>query len=95
MARQSRVHGSCSATPQNTTGVRLPPTDLNRALREGLADAIGFVGGALAGWQLGRWLGVDFVASTEWNAAQIAALLLIVAGCGAGRWLARRLLLKA
>ena len=25
----------------------------------------------------------------------IAALLLIVAGCGAGRWLARRLLLKA
>ncbi|PZP35130.1 MAG: hypothetical protein DI603_04420 [Roseateles depolymerans] len=73
----------------------MPRTDLDRALREGLADALGFFVGALAGWGLGRWLGVDFVASTEWNAAQVGALLLIVAGCGAGRWLARRLLLKA
>lgn len=67
--------------------------DLNRALREGLADAIGFVAGALAGWGLGRWLGVDFIASSEWSAAQLGALALIVAGCGAGRWLSRRLLL--
>jgi hypothetical protein len=39
-------------------------------------------------------LGIDFIASQEWNARQIAGLVLILAGCGAGRWLARRLLLK-
>lgn len=68
--------------------------DLNRALREGLADAVGFVAGALAGWGLGRQFGIDFVASTDWNAQQVVGLLLIVGGCGAGRVLARRLLLK-
>lgn len=68
--------------------------DLNRALREGLADAVGFVLGALAGWWLGRQFGIDFVASTDWNARQVVGLLLIVGGCGAGRFLARRLLLK-
>ncbi|HEU6454581.1 MAG TPA: hypothetical protein VN201_03875 [Roseateles sp.] len=68
--------------------------DLNRALREGLADAVGFVLGALAGWWLGRQFGIDFVASTEWNAQQVVGLLLIVGGCGAGRLLARRLMLK-
>jgi hypothetical protein len=70
------------------------PQDFNRAMREGLADAIGFVGGALAGWWLGRQFGIDFVASPEWNAQQMVGLLLIVAGCGGGRWLARRLILK-
>ncbi|MCU7373083.1 hypothetical protein PEC18_20235 [Paucibacter sp. O1-1] len=41
--------------------------DLGKAFRQGLADAIGFVLGALAGWQLGRWLGYDFIASTAWG----------------------------
>ena len=68
--------------------------DLDRALREGLADACGFVAGALAGWWLGRQFGIDFVASPEWNASHLLGLALIVAGCGAGSWLARRLLLK-
>ncbi|CAM3997719.1 hypothetical protein [Roseateles saccharophilus] len=68
--------------------------DLERALREGLADAIGFVAGALAGWWLGRQFGIDFIASPDWNARQLVGLGLIVAGCGAGRWLARRLILK-
>jgi hypothetical protein len=68
--------------------------DLNRALREGVADAAGFVGGALAGWWLGRQFGIDFIASAEWNAQQLLGLILIVAGSGAGRWLARRLILK-
>jgi hypothetical protein len=72
----------------------LTTPDLNRALREGLADAVGFVVGALAGWGLGRELGIDFIASPEWNATQIAGLALIVAGCGTGRWLARRLMLN-
>jgi len=68
--------------------------DFNRAMREGLADAVGFVGGALAGWWLGRQFGIDFVASTDWNARQLLGLVLIVAGCGAGRWAARKLMLK-
>ncbi len=68
--------------------------DLNRAVREGLADAVGFVLGALAGWGLGRMLGVDFINSKEWDTAQMGALVLIVVGCGVGRWAARKLMLK-
>ena len=68
--------------------------DFNRAMREGLADAVGFVGGALAGWWLGRQFDIDFVASTDWNTRQLLGLVLIVAGCGAGRWAARKLMLK-
>ncbi|MBV8035920.1 MAG: hypothetical protein JOY88_12780 [Pelomonas sp.] len=68
--------------------------DFDRAMREGLADAIGFVAGALAGWWLGRQFGVDFIASTDWNAQQLAGLALIVGGCGVGRWVARRLMLR-
>lgn len=70
------------------------PSDYKRALREGLADAVGFVGGALAGWWLGRQFGIDFIASPEWNSTQLVGLGLIVGGCGAGRWLARRLILQ-
>lgn len=68
--------------------------DFDRAMREGLADAVGFVGGALAGWWLGRQFGIDFIASTEWNAQQLVGLALIVGGCGVGRAIARRLMLK-
>jgi membrane protein YqaA with SNARE-associated domain len=68
--------------------------DFNRAMREGVADAVGFVLGALAGWWLGRQFGIDFIASTEWNVRQVTGLLLIVAGCGVGRLVARRLILK-
>jgi hypothetical protein len=52
------------------------------------------VGGALAGWWLGRQFGVDFITSNDWNAQQMGALVLIVVGCGVGRWVARRLMLK-
>ena len=68
--------------------------DFNRAMREAVADAVGFVLGALAGWGLGRQFGIDFIATSDWNTRQILGLVLIVAGCGAGRWLARRLMLK-
>ena len=68
--------------------------DFNRAMREAVADAIGFVLGALAGWWLGRQLGIDFIATSDWNTRQVLGLVLIVAGCGAGRWAARRLILK-
>jgi len=68
--------------------------DFDRAMREALADAIGFVAGALAGWWLGRQFGIDFIASTDWNAQQLLGLGLILAGCGAGRFVARRLMLR-
>jgi hypothetical protein len=68
--------------------------EFDRAMREGFADAIGFVVGALAGWWLGRQFGIDFIASTDWNGQQMIGLVLIVVGCGVGRWAARRLIIK-
>ncbi|MDN3546272.1 MAG: hypothetical protein ACK4S6_08020 [Roseateles asaccharophilus] len=62
--------------------------------RQGLADALGFVLGALGGWQLGKLLGYDFIASTEWQLPQLIGLVFILLGCGLGRWLARKLLLR-
>ncbi|QPF75030.1 hypothetical protein G8A07_20330 [Roseateles sp. DAIF2] len=62
--------------------------------RQGLADALGFVLGALAGWQLGSWLGFDFIGSTQWQTPQLIGLLFILAGCGLGRWLARKIILR-
>ncbi len=61
-------------------------------LKEGLADALGFVVGALAGWQLGVLLGFDFINTPGYGGPQIIGLVLIVAGCGLGRFVARRLL---
>jgi hypothetical protein len=68
--------------------------DLRLAFKQGLADALGFVVGAIAGWQLGRWLGYDFIGSTAWGGPQIIGLVLILVGCGLGRWLARKLILR-
>ncbi len=65
---------------------------LKNAALEGLADAGGFVLGALAGWQLGILFGYDFVNTPGWGLPQITGLLFIVLGCGAGRLLFRRLL---
>jgi hypothetical protein len=65
---------------------------LKKAALEGLADAAGFVLGALAGWKLGAALGFDFISTPGWAMPQIIGLMLILAGCGAGRWLFRRLL---
>ena len=45
--------------------MRQPRAD---ALSEGLVDAAGFLGGALIGWQVGRWLGFDVLAPGEWTA---------------------------
>ena len=63
---------------------------LKKALQEGVADALGFVLGALAGWQLGKLLGFDFINNPDWGGLQVIGLLAILAGCGAGRWLCRR-----
>ena len=67
-------------------------TPLKKAALEGLADAAGFVLGALAGWQLGVVFGYDFVNTPGWGLPQLTGLLFIVLGCGIGRMLFRRLL---
>lgn len=68
--------------------------EIKRALLEGLADAGGFVLGALAGWQVGRAFGIDFIATPGYGFPAILGLVLILVGCGLGRFAMRRLLLK-
>jgi len=65
---------------------------MKKALQEGLADALGFVLGALAGWHLGQAFGLDFIASKAWGMPEMISLALILAGSGAGRWLCRQAL---
>ena len=58
-------------------------------LAEGLSDAIGFVGGALLGFWLGRLLGLDIFAAGYGNAS-LGGILLVGLGGGGGLQLARR-----
>jgi len=67
---------------------------LKKDLQLGLADACGFVLGAIAGWQTGLALGFDFLGSTEWGTSQLIGLALILLGCGLGRWVCRGLLAR-
>ena len=63
---------------------------LQHAMKEGVADACGFVLGALAGWSLGKLLGFDFINTPGYDARAMVGLVFIALGCGAGKWLARR-----
>jgi hypothetical protein len=58
-------------------------------LLEGLADAIGFVGGALLAYWIGKLLGLDPLAEGYGNAA-IGGIVLAGLGGGVGLQLARR-----
>lgn len=58
-------------------------------LVEGISDAIGFVGGALLGFWIGRLLGLD-VFAPGYNNAAIGGILLCGLGGGLGLHLARR-----
>ena len=60
------------------------------ALTEGLVDAAGFLGGALIGWQMGRWLGFDVLTPGPWTANTAVGWLMLLAGCGAGKWASLR-----
>ena len=60
----------------------------NKLLLEGLSDAIGFVGGALLGFWIGRLLGLDIFAPGYGNAS-MGAILLVGLGSGLGVKLAR------
>lgn len=58
-------------------------------LVEGLSDAVGFVGGALLGFWLGRLFGLDIFAAGYGNAA-IGGIVLVGLGGGLGLQIARR-----
>ena len=58
-------------------------------LAEGLSDAIGFVGGALLGFWLGRLFGLD-IFSAGYDSANIFGIVLVGVGGGVGLQLARR-----
>jgi hypothetical protein len=58
-------------------------------LIEGLSDAVGFVGGALLGFWIGRLLGLDIFAA-GYNNASITGIVLVGVGGGGGLQLARR-----
>lgn len=62
---------------------------MNKLLMEGLSDAIGFIGGALAGYWLGHLLGWDLFAE-GYGGASIGAIALVGLGGGLGLQLARR-----
>lgn len=55
---------------------------------EGISDAVGFVGGALAGYWAGLWLGLN-IFSAGYDNASIGGILLVGLGGGAGLHLAR------
>lgn len=61
---------------------------MNKALLEGLSDAIGFLGGALLGFWLGQVLGFDIFMPGYTNAT-IAGVVLVGLGSGLGLQLAR------
>jgi hypothetical protein len=58
-------------------------------LLEGLSDAVGFVGGALAGFWLARAFGFDLFAA-GYGASSVVAIVAVGLGGGAGLQLARR-----
>jgi len=56
---------------------------------EGLSDAVGFIGGSLLGYWVGKLLGLDLLAPGYSNAS-IFCIVLVGLGGGAGLQLARR-----
>ncbi len=61
----------------------------NKLLIEGVSDAIGFVGGALLGFWVGRLLGWN-VFDAGYGATSIAGIVLVGLGGGLGLQAARR-----
>ena len=58
-------------------------------LMEGISDAVGFVGGALTGYWVGKWLGLN-IFSAGYDNASIGGILLVGLGGGLGLQLARK-----
>ncbi len=64
-------------------------SDTRKLLLEGLSDAVGFVGGALAGFWIGQFVGWNLF-SAGYNGSSMGAILLVGLGGGIGLQLARR-----
>ena len=64
-------------------------TGTGRLLLNGVADAVGFVGGALLGFWLGRLLGFD-VFAPGYGTASLVGIALVGLGGGLGLHAARR-----
>lgn len=64
-------------------------SSMKKLLREGVSDAVGFVGGALAGYWLASSLGFDAFAP-GYGLESIAGIVAITLGSGTGLRLARR-----
>ena len=64
-------------------------TDTNRLLMEGVSDAVGFVGGALAGFWLGQLLGFD-IFDAGYGTSSLLGIALVGLGGGLGLHGARR-----
>ena len=62
--------------------------ETRKLLLEGLSDAIGFIGGALLGFWLGRFFGFDIFADGYGNSA-IAGIVMAGISGGLGLQLAR------
>ncbi|NMM76627.1 hypothetical protein B2J86_06505 [Acidovorax sp. SRB_14] len=60
-----------------------------RLLLEGVSDAVGFVGGALAGFGLGQAFGLDVFAA-GYGTASLLGIALVGVGGGLGLHAARR-----
>ena len=58
-------------------------------LKEGLADAVGFILGGMAGFWIGRILGLD-VFAPGYGLQSMGGIVLVVLGTGAGLQMARR-----
>ena len=63
-------------------------SEASKLLREGVSDAVGFIGGALAGYWIGQFLGWD-IFSEGYSGASIGAIALVGLGGGGGLQLAR------
>lgn len=64
-------------------------TEARRLLVEGVSDAVGFVGGALAGFWLGHAVGLDIFAA-GYGTASLVGIVLVGLGGGLGLHAARR-----
>ncbi|WP_310568386.1 hypothetical protein [Hydrogenophaga sp.] len=64
-------------------------SDTQKLLKEGLSDAVGFVGGALAGYWVARWLGFDLF-TEGYDSNSITGIVAVGLGGGLGLQLARR-----
>ena len=65
---------------------------LKKALLEGVIDALGFVGGGLAGGLAARMMGFDFLQAEGWGGDSFIGIMLVGLGAGLGRAVARKCL---